>query len=54
MIVKYWRKIGLIVLIIACLFNITSKIVHKTSLKSQLEASAEYMSEQKNELENRD
>ena len=54
MIAKYWRKIGLIILIIACLFNITSKIVHKTTLKSQLEASAEYMLEQKNELENKD
>lgn len=48
MITKYWRKIGLIILIIACLFNITSKIVHKTSLKSQLEASAKYMLEQEN------
>lgn len=54
MIAKYWRKIGLIVLVIACLFNITSKIVHKTSLKSQLEASAKYMSEEQNKLENRD
>ena len=43
MISKYWKKIGLIILIIACLFNITAKIVHKTSLKAQLEASAEYV-----------
>ena len=33
MISKYWKKIGLIILIIACLFNITYKIVHKVSLK---------------------
>lgn len=46
MIAKYWKKIGLVILIVACLFNITYKIVHKASLKSQLEASAEYMIEQ--------
>ena len=46
MISKYWKKIGLIILIIACLFNITYKIVHKASLKSQLEKSVEYMTEQ--------
>ena len=27
MIAKYWKKIGLIILIIACLFNIVNKIV---------------------------
>ena len=27
MIAKYWKKIGLIILVIACLFNIVSKIV---------------------------
>lgn len=47
MISKYWRKLGLIILIIVCLFNVTNKIVHKISLKKQLEASAEYIQEQK-------
>lgn len=46
MISKYWRKIGLFILIVACLFNITYKIVHKTSLKTQLEASAKYIQEE--------
>lgn len=46
MISKYWRKIGLFILIIACLFNITYKIVHKASLKTQLEASAKYIQEE--------
>lgn len=49
MISKYWKKLGLIILIIVCLFNITSKIVHKVSLKNQLKASAQYTLEQTNE-----
>ena len=46
MISKYWRKIGLIILIVACLFNITYKIVHKVSLKTQLEGSAKYIQQE--------
>ncbi len=50
MLAKYWKKIGLFILIIACLFNITHKLVYKTSLKDELEMSARYMyNEQKNE-----
>ena len=43
MLSKYWKKIGVFILIVLCLFNITFKIVHKVSLKTQLEASAEYI-----------
>lgn len=43
MIAKYWKKIGLIILIIACLFNIVSKLVKKTSLKQQLMETAQYV-----------
>jgi len=43
MIAKHWQKIGLIVVIIACLFNIVIKIVSKTSVRDELEASALYM-----------
>ena len=46
MLAKYWKKIGLFILIVACLFNITYKIVHKVSLKTQLEASAKYIQEE--------
>lgn len=52
MIPKIWKKIGMLILIIACLFNITAKIVHKVSLKTQLEKSAEYMAEQNNNTKN--
>ena len=29
MLAKYWKKIGLIIIIIACVFNIMSKLVNK-------------------------
>ena len=44
MLAKTWKKILLFVLIIACLFNIVNKLVHKASMKQEVEASAEYVS----------
>lgn len=43
MIAKYWKKIGLIILIIACLFNVVTKLVQKTSLVTELEMSVQYI-----------
>lgn len=43
MIAKYWKRIGLIILIIACLFNVVSKIVKRTPLKEQLIETAQYV-----------
>ena len=43
MIAKYWKKIGLVVLIIACLFNVVSKLVKRTPIKEQLIETAEYV-----------
>lgn len=43
MIAKYWKKLGLIILVIACLFNIVSKIVKRTPLKEQLRQTAQYV-----------
>ena len=48
MLAKYWKKIGLIILIIACIFNIMYKLIHKLSLKSELESSATYVNQQQN------
>ena len=48
MIAKYWKKIGLIVLIIACLFNIVSKLVKRTPIKEQLIETAQYLLNQEN------
>ncbi len=38
MLAKIWKKVLLIICIIACLFNITYKIVNKTSLKVELQS----------------
>ena len=43
MLAKYWGKIGMVILIIACVFNIMSKLVHKLSLDKEMLYSAEYM-----------
>lgn len=48
MLAKYWKKIGLFILIVACIFNVMLKIVHKTSLKSELEATATYVNQEEN------
>ncbi len=46
MLKKYWKKIGMIILIFACVFNIMSKLVNKLSLNKELIYSAEYMYEE--------
>ena len=53
MFAKYWKKIGMLILIIACVFNIMSKLVHKLSLNKEMIYSATYMQEenQKNNQE---
>ena len=47
MLAKIWKKICLAILIIACLFNIVNKLVHKSSLKEELQSSAEYIQEKR-------
>ena len=43
MLAKYWKKIGLLILIVACLINIMAKLVNKVSLNDELLATAQYM-----------
>ena len=50
MIAKIWKKLLLFVLIIACLFNIINKLVHKASMEEEVRASAEYV--QQKQMEN--
>lgn len=50
MIAKVWKKALLFIMIIACLFNIVNKLVHKASLDKELESSAQYI--QQKQLEN--
>ena len=53
MLAKYWKKIGMVILIVACVFNIMSKLVHKLSLNSEMLSSAQYIYEQQqNETNN--
>lgn len=46
MLAKIWKKIGMFILIVACVFNVMNKLVHKLSLNKEMLYSAEYMSEQ--------
>ena len=47
---KIWKKLLLVILIVACLFNVVSKIVKRYSLKEKMQSSIQYMEEhQKNE-----
>jgi len=53
MLAKYWKQIGFVVLIIAILFNITIKLINKTSLKTEIIESAQYMLNQAKNGENK-
>ena len=46
MIAKIWKKVLFVILIVACLFNIVNKLVHKSSLNEELQSSAEYIQQQ--------
>ena len=53
MLAKYWKKIGMLILIVACVFNIMNKLVHKLSLNSEMMSSAQYIyDQQQNETNN--
>ena len=53
MLAKYWKKIGMLILIIACVCNIMNKLVHKLSLNSEMLSSAQYIyDQQQNETNN--
>lgn len=47
MLAKVWKKLLFVVLIFACLFNIVGKLVHKNSLEAELDLSAKYIEEQR-------
>ena len=53
MLAKIWKKIGIFILIVACIFNIMIKLVKRISLNTQLEQSATYMKEEYKEMENK-
>ncbi len=47
MLAKYWKKIGLLILIIACIFNIMGKLINKVSLNKEMISSAMYCKSKK-------
>lgn len=52
MLAKIWKKVCILILIIACLFNIVTKLVGKVSFNAEALSSAkyihdEYLAEQK-------
>ena len=56
MIAKLWKKIGLLILIIACIYNVMNKIVKKVSFDNEMESTATYYNEtikDKNSIENK-
>lgn len=53
MLKKNWKKIGMIILIIACIFNIMGKLVNKLSLKKELLYSAQYMYDEQETEQNK-
>lgn len=52
MLAKSWKKIGLLILIIACVFNVMNKLVHKLSMDSEMLSSAQYVYEQQEKENN--
>jgi len=53
MLAKMWKKIGIFILIVACIFNIMLKLVKRISLNTQLKESVSYMQEEFEEMENK-
>lgn len=47
MIGKVWKKVVLIIVVIACLFNIVGKIVRHPSLEKELTSYLEYTNQEK-------
>ena len=53
MLKKYWKKIGMLILIIACVFNVMGKLINKLSLNKEMLSSAQYVYEQNQKNENK-
>ena len=48
-----WKRIGMLILIVACIFNVMGKLIHKLSLNKEMLYSAEYMYEEQENQQNR-
>ena len=47
MLAKIWKKVLMLILIVACLFNVVTKLVNNLSLEDELLSSAQYIQDQK-------
>lgn len=52
MLKRHWKRIGMIILIVACIFNVMGKLIHKLSLNKEMVYSAEYMEEKQENEQN--
>ena len=52
MLKRNWKKIGMIILIMACIFNVMGKLINKLSLNKEMLYSAEYMQEEQQHEQN--
>ena len=52
MLKRYWKRIGMIILIVACIFNVMGKLIHKLSINKEILYSAQYMNEEQQNEEN--
>lgn len=43
MLAKHWKKIALLITIIAIIFNITSKLVRKMSFEKEINSTVDYV-----------
>ena len=51
MLAKIWKKVGIFILIVACIFNIMLKLVKRISLNSEIKQTVSYMVEQYKEMQ---
>ncbi len=45
---KIWKKLLFIILIVACLFNIVTKLVKRNSFKNEIQATVQYFMDKQN------
>lgn len=51
MLAKYWKRIALLIAIIAIIFNVTSKLVRKVSFEKEINSTIDYVKVVDNEEE---
>lgn len=51
MLAKIWKKVGIFILIVACIFNIMLKLVKRISLNAEIKETVSYMIEEYKEME---